>query len=86
MRAQTARRSAGRGRQRRMAFRLAAAATLVALGACSGPPVLPEAADPAAPVPPVSYRSTVAPYVSRRPVEPRPWLEQNRGVAPAEKP
>lgn len=86
MRAQIAMRSAGGSRWAAMPFRLAAAATLVALGACSGPPVLPDAADPAAPVPPASYRSTVAPYVSRRPVEPQPWLEQNRGVAPAEKP
>jgi hypothetical protein len=30
----------------------------------------------------VGYRSTVAPYKSQRPVEPKPWLEQNQQVTP----
>jgi hypothetical protein len=40
------------------------------------------AADPHAPVPPVAYRSVVAPYSGQRPVEPLPWREQNQRVAP----
>jgi hypothetical protein len=41
--------------------------------------------DPRAPVPRAGYRSTIGPYKSRRPVEPAPWNEQNRGVAPQPK-
>jgi hypothetical protein len=42
-------------------------------------------ADPAANVAGAGYRSTIAPYTSLRPVEPGPWLEQNRRVAPVPK-
>jgi hypothetical protein len=66
------------------------AVALCWLTACSQAPPSPFAgrdpSNPQAAVPPVAYRSTVAPYVSRRPVEPRPWGEQNERVAPAEKP
>jgi len=46
----------------------------------------PDPANPRVRVPAVAYRSTVGPYASQRPVEPRPWREQNQGVAPAPKP
>jgi hypothetical protein len=39
-------------------------------------------ADPAAPVPGVGYRSTIAPYTSLRPATPAPWRERNEEVAP----
>jgi hypothetical protein len=33
-----------------------------------------------------AYRSDIAPYESRRPVDPKPWVEQNQQVAPAPRP
>jgi hypothetical protein len=69
-----------------------AAVSLLALAAagCSAPPAVPvvgpDPSDPSAGRKAVSYRSTVAPYVSRRPVEPGPWREQNQQVAPPAKP
>jgi hypothetical protein len=51
------------------------------------PPVAgPNPADPGAPAPSVRYRSTVGPYKSRRPIEPAPWSDQNRRVAPQSTP
>jgi hypothetical protein len=38
--------------------------------------------DPSARTRPVEYRSTVAPYKTQRPVEPKPWQEQNQQVVP----
>ncbi|MBI3435097.1 MAG: hypothetical protein HY056_08480 [Proteobacteria bacterium] len=62
---------------------------LAALAAgCAAPPLPYSGADPADPqasVPPARYRSSVAGYVSRRPVEPAPWRERNDRVAPAPK-
>ena len=55
------------------------------LTACAAPPhVVSEShpADPYARAPAVGYRSTTAPYVSRRPIAPAPWREQNERVAP----
>ncbi len=42
-------------------------------------------ADAEAPVPAVKVRSAIAPYTSRRPVEPSSWRELNERVAPAPK-
>jgi hypothetical protein len=56
------------------------------LTGCAAPPdvaLQPHPADPHARAPAVGYRSTTAPYVSRRPVAPAPWREQNERVAPA---
>jgi hypothetical protein len=39
-------------------------------------------ANAASPTRAVSYRSTITPYVSRRPAEPAPWKGQNERVAP----
>jgi hypothetical protein len=69
---------------------LAAVSILVALAqGCAGPPASPLAgpdpSDPTVGRRAVSYRSTVAPYVSRRPVQPIPWREQNQQVAPPAK-
>jgi hypothetical protein len=64
------------------------AVTALTLGACM-PTVVPLAgadpADPNAKVAGVDYRSTVAPYSSRRPTAPSSWREQNDRVAPAPK-
>jgi hypothetical protein len=60
-------------------------ATALVVG-CTGNPRSPfrgpDPSQPAARVPSVSYRSTVAPYVRQRPVAPAPWLRQNEQVAP----
>jgi hypothetical protein len=70
--------------------RLAAVSFLALAAGCSAPPAVPvvgpDPSDPSADRKAVSYRSTVAPYVSRRPVEPGPWREQNQQVAPPAKP
>src|SRR5262245_13717669 len=62
-----------------LAFPLAA---MVAV--CSAVPPVPFAgadpSDPSARTRSVEYRST--PYKSQRPVEPKPWQEQNRQVTP----
>ena len=88
-------RAAAVGRQAVLLFYrrigLAAVAALASLvEACTpAPPVPlagPDPADPRTRVPAVSYRSPVGPYVSRRPVEPLPWQDQNDRIAPAPKP
>lgn len=89
MRAALQTRSAGAGRQNSWSFRklgiaLATLALALMVSACvRAPPAVlagPDPADPQARVRPVTYRSTVAGYMSRRPVEPRPWTEQNQRV------
>lgn len=59
------------------------------LAACAEAPRAPVAgsdpSDPGARAPRVGYRSTIAPYDSRRPLEPAPWGEQNQRVAPQPK-
>lgn len=68
-------------------FVILAAALLTA--ACASAPAQPVAVhDPAnaeAPAPPVRYRSSLATYVSQRPVDPAPWGERNERVAPQPK-
>lgn len=69
------------------AFAVALAAALAA-GCTVDPPIAaagPDPSDPRARVPATSYRSTVAPYESLRPVEPAPWTQQNQQVAPQPK-
>jgi hypothetical protein len=71
-------------------LRLAAIAALAALAhGCSAitaaPSIGPDPADPSASVPPARYRSTFASYISRRPVAPSSWREQNERVAPTPK-
>ena len=63
----------------------------VVVSACSAAPPPPplagaDPADPASRVPAASYRSAIGPYASQRPVEPKPWIEQNQTIAPQEKP
>jgi hypothetical protein len=41
--------------------------------------------NPQARTPSIRYHSTVAPYASRRPVEPAPWQGQNERATPAPK-
>jgi hypothetical protein len=75
-------------RRRVMALAGLVLATLAT--ACAGPPPMPIAgpdpSDPSARAKAVGYRSTLAPYATQRPVEPKPWLEQNQQVAPAPRP
>jgi hypothetical protein len=70
--------------------RVAMAAFLAALAhACTSAPtspvVGPDPSDPRVRTPPVSYSSTLGPFVSRRPADPAPWREQNQQAAPQPK-
>jgi hypothetical protein len=56
--------------------------TLGLLGLLVTPGRAQGAADPRSPVPPVRYESITAGTKSYRPVEPLPWPEVNRRVAP----
>jgi hypothetical protein len=60
---------------------------LFAAGCSSAPPPVAglDAASPTTRVAPVQYQSTIAPYLSQRPVAPASWREQNERVAPAPK-
>ena len=75
--------------KRHYAVSAAISAAALALGGCL-PTTVPLAgadpADPRIPVAGVGYRSTVAPYSSRRPAAPTGWREQNDRAAPAPKP
>ena len=57
---------------------------------CAAPPPSPFAgrdpSDPSVHTAPARYRSTIAPYASRRPADPVPWRKQNERVAPSAKP
>ena len=61
---------------------LFALTTLGLLGLSATPPQAQSAADPTAAVPPVHYESITAGTKSYRPVEPLPWPDVNRRVAP----
>lgn len=64
------------------------AAAAVILAACSTPPAIlsgTDPSDPAAPVPRVDYVPVTAGTAEYRPVEPKPWVEQNERVAPRPK-
>lgn len=81
--------SAAWTRQRHL-LRLATIGLLTAwLPACSAvtasPSWGPDPSDPSVRVPLAGYRSTIGGYTSQRPVEPRPWREQNERVAPKPK-
>jgi len=43
-------------------------------------------ANPAARAKAMTYLSDIAPYESRRPVEPKPWTERNQQVVPTPQP
>ena len=84
-------RISGRRRRQSQSIRVATLVfgTLTLLAGCSPAPRLPmSAADPADPhtaVPAATYRSTVGPYTSARPVPPAPWRDQNERIAPQPK-
>jgi hypothetical protein len=67
-------------------LRAGVTAIAVASASCAPmPPAVvlgPDPADPAVRVPAVQYRSVVASYRSRRPVDPGPWRNQNEKVNP----
>jgi starvation-inducible outer membrane lipoprotein len=65
---------------------LAPVVALFLAGCASAPSPMLAQGDPAdaqTPVRQVTYRPVTAGYQSQRPVEPRPWREQNDRVAPA---
>jgi hypothetical protein len=65
------------------------ALALLVAGCGAAPPAPfagPHPADPRVRVPATAYRSTIAPYVGQRPVDPGSWREQNERVAPAPRP
>jgi hypothetical protein len=66
---------------------LVSAAAALLLGGCSTQLPSPVAgrddpSNPSAPVPTVRYSSVTAGTADYRPVQPKPWLEQNKGVTP----
>lgn len=80
-------------RQRSILKRYFLPAALVAgaflMQGCTSVPPQPfggaDASDPNQRVPAANYRSAIAGYSSQRPVDPSPWVERNRQVAPPEK-
>ena len=76
-------RSLGRVRQAMMA----AAAALMLAGCTVQSRIVAQGdpSDPGAPVRAVTYRSTLGPYQSGRPVNPAPWGAQNQRVTPQPK-
>jgi len=69
----------------RLRFLLAVPIAAIVAGCWAVPPAPVAGADPSNPsarTRSVAYRSTVAPYKSQRPVEPKPWQEQNQQVTP----
>jgi len=71
----------------RPSVRALAALALAAIvaGCWSVPPAPfagPDPSDPSSPARPLGYRSTIAPYARQRPVDPKPWRQQNEQVAP----
>jgi hypothetical protein len=72
------------------ANRISVTAAIIVAGlvsACSSPlpPRYIRSAEPHIATPAVSHSSVVRGYISQRPVEPGPWLEQNENVAPRQK-
>ncbi|TBN53625.1 hypothetical protein EYR15_07400 [Hansschlegelia quercus] len=65
---------------------LVSAAAALLVGGCTAQLPSPVAGgdprDPSAPVPAVRHASVTAGTVDYRPVEPKLWLEQNKGVSP----
>ena len=82
--AESAASSAVRGRHFRFHWPLLAA-TALALSGCMPATTQVAAADPAAKVAPVGYRSTIAPYTGLRPAAPAPWRGRNDAVTPQPK-
>ena len=74
--------------QRSVSALLAIPVAAMVAGCWAVPPAPLVGADPSDPTArtrSVEYRSTVAPYKSQRPVEPKPWQEQNQQVTPPAK-
>jgi hypothetical protein len=79
-------------RQRRRSINTLRAVGIVTLGllgtvcAVTTRPIAgADPSDPDVRVPAVAYRSVVGGYVSRRPVAPAPWREQNERITPPTK-
>ncbi len=73
----------------RYSLSAAVAAVALLIQGCAAAPPQPFAAaqpsDPEVRVPGAAYRPVLSGYSSQRPVEPLPWLEQNRRVTPGQK-
>jgi len=66
---------------------VAMAAVMIVAGCTASPRVTAQGdpSDPGAPARAVTYRSTLGPYQSGRPVDPAPWGAQNQRVTPQPK-
>jgi hypothetical protein len=57
-----------------------------AIHGCAATPMAPFAgpdpSDASAPIPAVSYHSTIGPFATQRPIEPAAWKKENEPVAP----
>jgi hypothetical protein len=74
---------------RRLASLAGVCLVVLAQGCTAQPPLPlagPDPSNPAARTKTTAYRSNIAPYDSRRPVEPKPWTEQNQQIAPTPQP
>ena len=82
-------RSAAFGRHGKVLPLAAVGLLTLVMQACSASTASPwrgsDPSDASVRVAPAGYRSAMGAYVSQRPVEPRPWLEQNERVAPQPK-
>ena len=82
------RRARSRGRLTWRAGRAVAIAAFLILTGCTAAPRIVAQGDPSDPgalVRAVTYRSTLGPYQSGRPVDPAPWGAQNQRVTPQSK-
>jgi hypothetical protein len=66
------------------AIAIALALLLAACKPVAAPIAGPDPVDPYARIPAVRHQPVLGAYVSRRPVEPGPWREQNERVTPRE--
>lgn len=66
----------------RIGFALLLAGSIAGCTAANPALLAADPSDPDVPVRAASYRSVLSGYTAQRPVEPKPWREQNERVAP----
>lgn len=66
----------------RIGFALLLAGSIAGCTAANPVLLAADPSDPDIPVRAVSYRPVLSGYTAQRPVEPKPWREQNERVAP----